>query len=198
MGPADPEADCPYRSMLLYQRFLCLHWGTTTLGAATRNVSLWGHHLTRRVSALGCFLPENMLVIEEVSHSLQVALPSHLGGGSCCAHPSSQPALCYILPTDCSHLRWSLRLPEAAPIILRSKQVTRSWEQSHLPPGGEGLSPPPPLSFLSLPPSPHASLPGTPPSGAYMTEGWDSMLPVCPELLFAKRLQRFLCEPASV
>lgn len=146
MGPADPEADCPYRSTLLYQRFLCLHWGTTTLGAATRNVSLWGHHLTRRVSALGCFLPENMLVIEEVSHSLQVALPSHLGGGSCCAHPSSQPALCYILPTDCSHLRWSLRLPEAAPIILRSKQVTRSCEQSHLPPGGEGLSPPPPLS----------------------------------------------------
>ena len=85
----------------------------------------------------------------------------------------SRPACHCTLLTDHSHVHWSLPLPVAAPIILRSRLVTSSQEQSHLPFGSEV---PPTLPQVPLTSSqPHVSIPWDPTSSIRSLEA--RMLP---------------------
>jgi hypothetical protein len=95
--------DCPCRFTVLCQIFLCwglcLCWGMVILGVAMLGVFLFGGYPLMRASAWGVSFQRTNLC-----WMTTLTLPSHLEGGSCCTHCSSQLALHCTLPTGCSHL----------------------------------------------------------------------------------------------
>lgn len=125
-----------------------------------------------------CWGPEESLLVRGFAESL--------GRGCCCGCLPSGPAR--------SHLHCPPLLPAAAPVILSSRLVMSSQEQSHLPPEGEGPHSPHQFSQLPLPSLPSISWDPSGSCGGCLAAGMPGLGPLGAEMLFA-RLHLTLSEP---